>query len=159
MATKKKPQPMANQPKILQAEVSFLNLAFESYFPTRVRAIVDGSLGHSGIWIKEIKTIREGNTFNIEIITEGSLGFGVPVQFHEQVPLDVTGLSPGSYSVQVGDQTATFDVLQETIMIPSDRDPTVDRPQPARASGPAAGSGTSLMERASRLGLISHEKL
>src|SRR5688572_9894655 len=118
MAKKKKPQPMANQ-----AEISFLNLSFEAYFPTRLRAIIDGSLGHSGIWIKEIKATREGNTFNIDIITEGSLGFGAPVPFHEQVPLDVAGLSPGSYTVQAGDQTATFVVDPDTIIVPSDLGP------------------------------------
>jgi hypothetical protein len=145
--------PLAPLTARMHAQITDINLYFERYFPTRVLAIIDGNLMYSGMSIKEIRTEQEGNNFNIEIITKWIPGFGKPVPFHEKVSLDVSGITPGNYTVQVEDQTATFVVQQDTIVIPQPLEQAMDRPQHEEHIAQENEVKNELVKRAKAMGL------
>lgn len=80
-------------------------------FPVQVNAVVRGSLPDGCTTIQTITASREGDIFDLTILTQRPVGVSCTealVPFEETVSLDVYGLPAGSYSVKAGDQTASF---------------------------------------------------
>lgn len=108
------------------AIVEDLQLMILESFPVQVRAVIRGSLPDGCTSIKEINPTRDGQAFNIQIITERpteAMCTEALVPFEKTVSLEVYGLPAGTYTVKAGDQTATFtldvdNVLQTEITCP-----------------------------------------
>jgi inhibitor of cysteine peptidase len=107
-----------------QAYVEDLSLMMLESFPVQVRAQISGQLSDGCTEIKEITTtFDEGaQTFTIRIETERDAGMMCTqalVPFEETVDLEVRGLAAGTYTVEAGEESATF-TLQTDNEIPSD---------------------------------------
>jgi len=81
-------------------------------FPVQVRVMLDGYLPDGCTEIYEINTTRDGDTFNIEVITRRPTGdvfcTMAIVPFEETIKLDVEGLTAGTYQVVAEGLTETF---------------------------------------------------
>ncbi|MGB0388596.1 MAG: DUF4377 domain-containing protein [Ardenticatenaceae bacterium] len=80
-------------------------------FPVQVSAMVRGNLADGCTELENITPIRDGNTFELEVQTSHSGADGciqVVQPFEQNVPLDVEGLPAGTYTVNLGDKSATF---------------------------------------------------
>lgn len=85
-------------------------LTLES-FPVQIHVIVEGYLPDGCTEIDEIRTEREGNTFNINITTKRpkeAMCTQAIESFTETIPLEVRGLSAGNYTVNVNGANGSF---------------------------------------------------
>jgi hypothetical protein len=118
------PEPDGEQPpsgegivgeKAIVEEIQVLIL--ES-FPVQVNALMRGSLPNGCTTIQAITSSREGNTFNITILTErpvGAVCSEALIPFEESVSLDVAQLLAGTYTVKAYDQTAVFTLQTDNV--------------------------------------------
>ena len=110
-------QPTVRAPapaKIVTGEhaiIEDLQITILESFPVQVNAVIRGSLPDGCTSIRETNPIRDGQTFNLQILTERpaeAVCRPALVPFEKTVSLDVTGLPAGTYTVEAGDQSATF---------------------------------------------------
>ena len=94
------------------AVVEGLSIEIMESDPVQVRAILTGYLPDGCTKIREIRSSRDGDTFNIQVVTRVPSGdvacTMVIVPFEETVDLDVEGLRAGEYTVSVGDLSESF---------------------------------------------------
>jgi hypothetical protein len=105
-------------------------------FPVQVHAIVRGSLPDACSFVERIDQGREGNAFQIEMAIARHPNMRCAPQatpFEETVPLDVHGLSAGTYTVTAHGATTTFDLAVDNIL-PEETSDGVEAPmEPAPA--------------------------
>ena len=98
--------------------------------PPTVTALViaRGSLPDSCTRISGVQQQMVGNAFNIKIATatEGEACTQALVEFEERIPIDVSNLEPGTYSVSVNGTIQSFMLPDE---VPPTAEPT-DMPEP-----------------------------
>lgn len=96
-----------------QVIVENIDLLILESFPVQVNANLTGTLFDGCVEITEITQQREGNTFTLEFQTErmiDALCEEGRVPFEESVSLDVAGLPAGTYTVEAGGASGTFEL-------------------------------------------------
>ena len=94
------------------APVDEIDILILESFPVQINVIARGNLPDPCTEISEVIKEREGDTFFIIIKTYRSPGFCIQViaPFEEIIPLDVYGLTAGTYTVDVNGVQDTFDL-------------------------------------------------
>ncbi len=106
-------QNMSNLAKVNSIDINIL----ES-FPVQVHIIARGELPDTATQIDQVLTRRLGNTFYVTITTSRTSDAGTPmiIPFKEIIPLDVYGLSAGTYTVDVNGVSSTFELSIDNIL-------------------------------------------
>jgi len=91
------------EPGINTANVTEIEISILESFPVQVHVVAKGYLPNPCTQINQIIQNREGNNFTVTITTKTSPGPCIQVikPFEETIPLDVYGLSAGTYNVNV----------------------------------------------------------
>jgi len=99
------------------APVDEIDILILEIFPVQINVIASGNLPDPCTEISEVIKEREGDTFFITIKTYRSPGFCIQViaPFEEIIPLEVYGLTAGTYTVDVNGVQATFDLEVDNI--------------------------------------------
>jgi len=97
-------------PTIGLASVDEIDILILESFPVQINVIARGNLPDPCTEISEVLQEREGDTFFITIKTYRSPGFCIQVlaPFEEIIPLEVSGLPAGTYTVDVNGVQDTF---------------------------------------------------
>jgi hypothetical protein len=88
-----------------EAVIDTVDIMILESFPVQVNAVIKGKLPDGCVKIERISRERSGSTFLATIITTRQPDAGCIAQlqpFEQVVPLDVSGLAPGAYTVTVG---------------------------------------------------------
>lgn len=94
-----------------KATIDSLNVNIMESMPVQVSVLVKGFLSDGCTSIHRVDRKKEGNTFIIDVFTErpkDAMCTQALVPFEQTVPLDVQGLSAGTYKVKVHDREASF---------------------------------------------------
>jgi hypothetical protein len=80
--------------------------------PNLIDVVISGYLPNPCTEIAQVDQERNGNTFTITLATTQKPGACVQVisPFEQTVTIDATGLAPGTYSVDVQNMSATFEL-------------------------------------------------
>lgn len=110
-------KPFTTQP---QAYLDQIDTQILESFPIQVQVLVKGHLPNPCQAIDQIQVVRQDNTFNITIttVTNSPPDIDCPdmlVPFEEVIPLDVTGLKAGIYTVNVNNISDTFELIGDNI--------------------------------------------
>ena len=94
------------------ASVDEIDILILDSFPVQINVMARGNLPDPCTEISEVLQEREGNTFFITIKTYRSPGLCIQViaPFEEIIPLEVYGLTAGTYTVDVNGVQGTFDL-------------------------------------------------
>ncbi len=101
------------------ANVESIDILVLESFPVQINVIAEGYLPDGCTEIDEIKTEREGNSFNINITTKrpkDAMCTQAIENFKETIPLEVQGLSAGNYSVNVNGVTGSFELAVDNTL-------------------------------------------
>jgi len=100
------------------APVDEIDILILEIFPVQINVIASGNLPDPCTEISEVIKEREGDTFFITIKTYRSPGFCIQViaPFEEIIPLDVYGLTAGTYTVDVNGVQGIFDLEVDNIL-------------------------------------------
>ena len=101
------------------APVDEIDILILEIFPVQINVIASGNLPDPCTEISEVIKEREGDTFFITIKTYRSPGFCIQViaPFEEIIPLEVYGLTAGTYTVDVNGVQAAFDLEVDNILL------------------------------------------
>jgi hypothetical protein len=102
--------PMA-EPIFGQANVESLEVLITDSDPVQVSVLLEGTLSDSCAEIDDIEVQRQGNVVNLSVITVKDPGQSceeTEVPFEESIPLDVSGLEEGTYTIAVNGLQDTF---------------------------------------------------
>lgn len=101
------------------APVDEIDILILEIFPVQINVIASGNLPDPCTEISEVIKEREGDTFFITIKTYRSPGFCIQViaPFEEIIPLDVYGLTAGTYTVDVNGVQGIFDLEVDNILL------------------------------------------
>jgi hypothetical protein len=95
------------------AMIDSVEVLIRESLPPQVSVNVKGNLSDACTTVDQVTTARNGNTFNIEISTKrpvDQMCAQVLTPFEQNIPLDVTGLTKGTYTVNVEGVTTTFEM-------------------------------------------------
>jgi hypothetical protein len=104
-----------------KANIKQIDIQILESFPIQVQVLVKGELSNPCQAIDQIQVVRQDNTFNITITTvtnSPSPDIDCPdmlVPFEEVIPLEVTGLKAGIYTVNVNNISDTFELTRDNI--------------------------------------------
>jgi inhibitor of cysteine peptidase len=103
------------------AKVEQIDIQILKSLPIQVQVVVTGQLANPCQKIDQIQVVHQDNTYNMTITTINSSppDMDCPdmlVPFKEIIPLDVTGLKAGIYTVNVNDISDTFELAVENIL-------------------------------------------
>jgi inhibitor of cysteine peptidase len=108
-----------------EATVESLQVMILESFPVQVHVLVSGYLPDGCVTLADISAEREGETFLLTLTTTRPGGdvacTEALVPFEETVPLDVTGLPAGEYTVLAGELAETFTLQMDNVL--PDEDP------------------------------------
>src|SRR6056297_2767724 len=98
------------EPGTNTANVTEIDILILESFPVQVHVVAKGYLPNPCTQINQIIENREGNSFTVIITTKTSPGPCIQVikPFEETIPLDVYGLSAGTYNVNVNGIEGSF---------------------------------------------------
>lgn len=116
-----------------EAIVENLEVRLLESFPIRVQAVARGSLPDDCTAIDQAQVSRSGNTFQGRLTTRWPLNVMCAqalVPYEYIIPLDVTGLPPGDYTVVINGATAIFTLPAASAAPP----PAVEQPPPSRSA-------------------------
>lgn len=101
-----------NQQKNTSIIIDTLDALIMESFPVQVKAVFSGSFPNGCTQIKEVKTNRNDNVFEIIVVTErtGEICTEVLTPFQHSVDLDVEGLNAGKYIIKLQDKTVEFEL-------------------------------------------------
>ena len=101
------------------APVDEIDILILEIFPVQINVIASGNLPDPCTEISEVLQEREENTFFVTIKTYRSPGFCIQViaPFEEIIPLEVYGLTAGTYTVDVNGVQAAFDLEVDNILL------------------------------------------
>ena len=102
------------------AYIDHIDIQLLESFPIQAQVLVKGHLSNPCQAIEQIQVVRQDNTFNITIttVTNSPPDIDCPdmlVPFEEVIPLDVTGLKAGIYTVNVNNVSDTFELTKDNI--------------------------------------------
>lgn len=106
---------MTVPPSVSQGQIFLdaLQVAVLESFPVEVQATLSGNLSDGCTSLAGINVQRQDNTFILVVMTNYDATIGCTqalVPFTETVPLDVTGLPAGTYTVMANGLTETFNL-------------------------------------------------
>ena len=94
------------------ADVQTLEIKILESYPVQINAIARGQLPDAGCTtIAEVKQTREGNVFNVQVLTKFNLQVfcaQMLTSFEQVISLDVSSLLPGTYIAKVNSVEASF---------------------------------------------------
>jgi hypothetical protein len=93
------------------ASVDAVDVRILESFPVQVQVAFRGTLANPCVFIRNLRQIREGNTFRIGIETStypDRICTQVLAPFEQVLALEVTGLPAGTYEVRVGNVVTPF---------------------------------------------------
>ncbi|MDX1665171.1 MAG: hypothetical protein R3272_15370 [Candidatus Promineifilaceae bacterium] len=102
-----------------KAYIDSVEILLLESFPLQAQAVVSGNLSDGCTTIEEIQSTQVGNTFEVNIITSrpaDALCTEALVPFSETVSLDIHGLRAGTYSVEAGEQSASFTLETDNVI-------------------------------------------
>lgn len=115
-----------------EAMVENLEIHLLESFPIQVQAVTRGSLPNNCTTIEQAQVNRTGNTFQGRLTTRWPLNVACAqalVPYEHVIPLDMTGLPPGDYSVIVNGVTTSF--ILPAAQPPPPTAPPVVEPSPS----------------------------
>lgn len=124
------------------ANVESIDILIMESFPVQINVIAEGYLPDGCTRIDEIKTEREGETFNINITTKrpkDAICTQAIESFRETIPLEVQGLTAGNYTVNVNGVTGSFELTVDNIL-----KETPNPMPPGQQVVTEAGNGTNI---------------
>jgi inhibitor of cysteine peptidase len=95
-----------------------VDIVFLESFPLQVHAVLKGNFPDSCTSIYRNEAKREGNVFDIKVFTKRPVNAFCSealVPFEHTVPLDVYGLTAGSYSVKAYNVFSEFSFTQDNV--------------------------------------------
>ena len=98
------------------ATIESMDVQIMESFPVQVSVTLTGYVPDGCTEIYEINAPRDGQIFDIEVVTRRPLDVACTqaiVPFEETVSLDVEGLSAGEYTVELGEMSQTFTLEQD----------------------------------------------
>ncbi len=105
-----------------EAQVQSVEVQFSKIEPMQVWAIVRGNLSESCATLVEPQVSFADNTFNIKVLTSSPSDRGciqVTTPFEQAIPLDITNLAQGTYTVVANGATTTFTIPTEPQPLPT----------------------------------------
>jgi len=102
-----------------EVRVESIELLTLESFPVQIHAVLKGTLRDGCVQIDDVDVTREGNTFKLALVTsrlENARCTDERQPFEQNVPLDVFGLPAGSYTVNAGDVSTTFELAVDNIL-------------------------------------------
>jgi uncharacterized protein YkwD len=140
----------ALQPIPASAPVSAVEVLTADGRPAQIRILVRGTLPDGCADLTEPQINRQGYRFNIDlaVISQNGQGCaGQPKDYEKIIPLDLSGLPAGDYTISVNASTATYAFAGESLEPPAAAEPvapTAPRIQtedgiPVTAGQPAEG--------------------
>jgi hypothetical protein len=99
--------------ELREAQISSIEIQISQTEPWQVSAIVRGRLSESCAKLAESQVKYDANVFNITLLVSSPSDGGcmqIDQSFEQIVPLDTSGLAPGSYTVIANGEQATFDL-------------------------------------------------
>ena len=102
-----------------EVRVESIELLTLESFPVQIHAVLKGTLRDGCVQIDDVDVTREGNTFKLTLVTsrlENARCTSERQPFEQTVPLDVFGLPAGTYTVNAGDVSATFELAVDNIL-------------------------------------------
>ena len=125
------------QPVNAEANVEEIEILVLESFPVQVNVIASGELPDGCTSLDEATPRREGNTFVINLTTTrvDEICTQAVVPFDQVIPLEVEGLSAGTYTVAVNGITDTFTLDVDNVAL--------DEPTPTPVSEVEAGAAVS----------------
>ena len=143
IATVGEDEPVSNQPVIGEALVDSAEIQLDSATPPLTALVVArGTLPDGCTRISGVRQQMIGNAVNITIttISEGDVCTQALVEFEERIPVDLSDLAPGTYSVSVNGTIQSFE-LADNVTPPTVEPTDVPEPTPAPTLD-SAESGT-----------------
>lgn len=120
------PEPTEADEMIVEdAVITGVEVMLLESWPLQAMVKIDGELGNGCAELDEIEPEREGNTFLINVRTMQPAGAVCTQQlrfFSENVSLDITGLSAGTYTVDVNGAQEEFTLEQDNVVQPDPDD-------------------------------------
>ncbi|MGC9346661.1 MAG: hypothetical protein ACP5JG_00870 [Anaerolineae bacterium] len=115
------PEPPSGDVSGGRAYVDDLQLLIMESFPVQVRAVITGQLSDGCTEVQETRVEYDAasQTFRLHIETyrdPEKMCTQALVPFEESVSLDVEGLSAGTYTVEIQDETATFELAVDNVL-------------------------------------------
>jgi inhibitor of cysteine peptidase len=103
------------------AYIKQINIQVGQSLPVQVKVLVRGELSDTCQKMAPIQVVRQADAFDITITTMSNLPppgldcSSMLIPFEEVIPLDVTGLADGIYTVNVNEMSDTFELAQDDI--------------------------------------------
>jgi len=104
---------------ITEAQVDTVDVVLQESFPVQATAVVSGSLRNGCEEIYEVLSRRDGNTFMITLNAAqptDAVCTQVVRPYEESFPLDVAGLTAGTYTVTVNGVSTTFTLDADNVV-------------------------------------------
>ena len=133
----------STEPTRGQATVDNIDVLIMESFPVQVRVIARGNLPDSCTQVDEIITQQSGQTFRVAVTTLRQPALTCTqalVPFEESIPLDVVGLTAGTYTVSVNGVEGSFTLSVDNI-----------------ADGSTTGAGAAPIAEPGISGLVWHD--
>lgn len=111
--TQEKQSPTA----VRETQVQSVVIQFMQTDPVQVNAIVRGNLTESCAKFGDTQTSYASNTFHIKLLKVSPTDRGcaqVITPYEQTIPLNTTGLTPGTYTVVANGVSTTFNIPTET---------------------------------------------
>ncbi len=102
-----------------EASIEHIKITLLESFPIQVNVIVNGNLTDDCMIIDQITETRNGDKIIIKITTTKKINkvcSKIIRPFEEVIPLDVSGLLAGIYTVKVNTTTTTFELGVDNII-------------------------------------------
>lgn len=120
------PEPTATGEVIItEATITDVQILLLESWPLQATVAIAGELGDGCTELEEISTEREGDTFFITVTTVRPAEAICTQQlrfFEENVPLEIAGLSAGTYTVDVNGVQEQFTLEQDNVLQPEPTD-------------------------------------
>lgn len=150
------PNPASNN----EAVIDTVEVMIPETLPLQVNAVVKGKLPDGCVTIERISQTRSGSTFAATIITNRQPNAGCIGQlqaFQQVLPLDVSGLPPGGYTVTVSGANSVSTTFQLSGASPAPPPVTpspLPVPPPLPSPPPPTSTSVSVLANASIHGVI-----
>jgi len=116
------PQEAQTQTAVREAQVVSVEVQFSNMNPRQPNAFVRGNLSESCATLVEPQVSYAANTFQIKVLTSSPTDRGciqVITPFEQAIPLDITNLAPGTYSVVANGVSTVFDIPTQALPLPT----------------------------------------
>ena len=107
------------RPAGVGVHVDTVEIQIMESFPLQAQAVIGGNFSDGCTTLEEVRTERTDDTFTLNLFTSRPPDVDCTealVPFTETVPLDIEGLAAGTYTVEAGQQAATFTLDVDNVL-------------------------------------------